>query len=177
MFKPDNSTITQYMHMVSLQNYATGLPHQETEITGPRPPTTPTQSQACGLGRFSKSGQNWAFCEGKRKSSDSLEGMCMKQVPGGGWRPCKWCFARRYTTASMSPLRCRPTTHHHLPYFLAMPKIPILNGNFSKKLRRSWAMPKDVICNYRVKETVTSCAKAMPVMYEYCYHHVICDQC
>ena len=87
------------------------------------------------------------FCEGKRKSSDSLAGICMKQARGGGgWGPLTCLFARSHNTASM-PLLCRgPTTHPLCPIF-GYAKKPILNGNFPRKFHQSRATPKDVIRN------------------------------
>ena len=144
MFKPNNSIITRNMHKVSLQNYATGLPHQrEQKWQWTRPPTTPTRSQAHGIGRFSKSGQNLPLLWGKkeRACSNSLAGICMKQAQGGFGDP----ETAVLPTAIPQPL---PTPIH--PIFLAMLKKPILNGKFPRKLRQNWVTPKDVIRNWRV---------------------------
>ena len=150
MFKPNNSTITQNMHKVSLQNYATGLPHQrELEWHGPRPPTTPTRSQARGFDQLLQIQPEFApSVREKRKSSDSLAGICMKQAPGGAGDPRTCCFARSHTTASMPPLRRGPTTHLHPPHFFGLrQKKPVFNGKFPRKLRQSWMTPKGVIRN------------------------------
>ena len=108
------------------------------------PKTMPTRSQTHGLGRFSKSGQNLPFCEGK-KSSDSLAGICMKQAPGGGAGEPVPAVLLGATT---QPPYLRFMRAHHPPsppYFLATLKKTILNGNFLRKLHQSQAMPKDVI--------------------------------
>ena len=56
------------MHKESLQNYATGLPHQRKQkCSRPCLPTTPTQLQARGFGCFSKYSQNLPLLWEKKK--------------------------------------------------------------------------------------------------------------
>ena len=53
--RPDILTITRNMHKLSLQNYATVLPHQRgSKCCKPPPSTTPIWLQACVLDRLSK---------------------------------------------------------------------------------------------------------------------------
>ena len=97
------------------------------------PKTMPTRSQTHGLGRFSKSGQNLPFCEGK-KSSDSLAGICMKQAPGGGAGEPVPAVLLGATT---QPPYLRFMRAHHppsLPYFLATLKKNYLKWEFSQEV-------------------------------------------
>ena len=80
MFKPDNSTITRNMHKVALQNYATGLPHQRGQKWQG---SCLLDHKHAGLATSPNPARICPFCEGKRKSSDSLAGIYMKQAPGG----------------------------------------------------------------------------------------------
>ena len=144
MFKPDNSTITtQNMHKVSPQNYATGLPHQrEQKRQEPRP--HPLSHKQVGLAASPNLAKIYPFCEGKRKSSDSPAGICMKQGTreGLGTRP-HLLFCREPQNSLNASASQRARHPPPLPYFLGYAKKPILN--FPRNLCQSRAMPKDII--------------------------------
>ena len=69
----------------------------------------------------------------KRKSSNSLAGICMKQAPGD-WGPYTCCFAGRHKPASM-PLLCGgPTNHPLCPIFWLCQKTYL-----------KWEFPQEVV--------------------------------
>ena len=146
MFKPDNSTITtQNMHKVSPQNYATGLPHQR-EQKRQEPHPRPLSHKHVGLAASPNLAKIYPFCEGKRKSSDSPAGICMKQGTRGGTGNLAAPAVLSGATEQPPCLRLAegpPPTPSTL--FLGYAKKPILN--FPRNLRQSRAMPKDIICN------------------------------
>ena len=138
MFEPNNSTITRNMHKVSLRNYATGLPHQrEQKWQGHAHRPRPLCHKQVWLllqirPEFAPSVRE------KRNSNDLLAGICMKQAWGGAGDPVPAVLPG----ATLQPpclhfAEGPPPTPIH-PIFLAMPKRPILNGKFPRKLRQSW---------------------------------------
>ena len=100
-----------------------------------------------GLAASPNRGRICLFCEGKKKEQRLTSRYLHETGTRGGWGPHTCCFAGSHTTASM-PLLCGgSTTHAHPPHFFGYTKKPILNGNFPRKLRQSWVMPKDIICS------------------------------
>ena len=144
MFKPNNSTITQNMHKVSLQNYATGLPHQRgLEWHGPRLSTMPTRSQARRFDRFSKSGQNLLLLWGKKKEQWFTSRYLHETGTRRGWDPVPAVLPG----ATQQPPSTSRRAHHPPPSTPIHPKKPILNGKFPRKLRQSWMKPNGVVRN------------------------------
>ena len=138
MFKPDISTITQNMHKVSLQNYATALSHQRGQKCW-RP--SPLSYKHAVLAAFPNPARICTFCV-RRKSSDLLADICMKQAPGGGLRTMYLLFCRE-PQYSLHASALRRTHHSPLPpYFFWLWQKNILNGNFPRKLHQSQVMPK-----------------------------------
>ena len=135
MFKPNNSTITRNMHKVSLWNYATGLPHQrELKLQGHAHLPRPLGHKHAGLATSPNPAGICPFCEGKKKEQRFTSRHLHETGTRGDQGPHTCCFAGSHTAASMPLLRGGPTTHPHLPHFLATPKKPYLK----------WKIPQEV---------------------------------
>ena len=140
-------TITWNINKVSLQNYATALPHQRGQkCRRTRSPTMPTRLQACDFGRFSKSGQNLPLLWGKKKEQRFTSRYLHEtDIRGLGTLYLLFFQEPQYSLHASASQKA----HHFsalLPNFFCYAKKTYLNGNFPKKLRQSRATPKDVIC-------------------------------
>ena len=76
------------------------------------------------------------ICPLKRKSSDSLAGICMKQAPGGAGDPVPAVLPGATPQPPCLRFAEGPPPTPIRPIFLATPKKPIFNRKFPRKLRQ-----------------------------------------
>ena len=147
MSKPAIFTITQNMHKLSLQNYATVLPYQrELKWCRLYQLTTLIWLQARVLDRLFKSGLNLPLLREKKGRTAIHWQVSVWNRHQGGLRTPYLLFCRELQQQVRG--HGGPTTHPLHPIFWGTPIKTIINGNFPRRFCQSRMTPKVVIIHY-----------------------------
>ena len=140
MFQLDILTITWRMRKLSLQNHTT-VYQKGLQCCRPRHQPCPLGLQGHSfLPPFQMLAEFALYV--REKNSNSLAGICIKHCIKGAGNPI-CCFARGCNTASMLPLRGKPTSQPATPFFGALPREPI---------RRKFCYKQRLLTAFVVKE-------------------------